>query len=509
MKKNEPQESDICLILEGSYPYVTGGVSTWTQDLIKTQSDKSFSVVSLLPPNHKEKPRYELPLNVALHQNIYLQDLPEIRSSLTQTERKKLFEAIEIPLLNIQHKPNLSGFKKIIDEFKRYEGRLGRQVLFNSEEAWQMLVRMYLSTIGESSFINYFWSHRCLLGGIYSILLSPLPKAKVYHAISTGFAGLLLARARIETGRPCLLTEHGIYTNERRIEIASADWLSNNKAMDLNLEISLSDRDLKDFWIDMFAGYSQLSYQACQNVITLFEGNKQFQLEDGADRSKLKVIPNGIDFDRFNSIKKSTEHPPTVAFIGRVVPIKDVKNFIRAIHLIRGKISNLRCLIMGPQDEDPDYTEECKALVVRLHLENIITFTGKVNVDEYMGSIDVVVLPSISEAQPLVVLEAGAAGIPSVSTDVGALSDLIYGRSDESPNLGQGGVLCPLADPVAVADGIYKLFSDPDFYDECSKNIQERIKTYYQEKDQKDAYSHLYEKLMEEASSFSFAEGGV
>lgn len=509
MKQNDTPQTDICLILEGSYPYVTGGVSTWTHDLIKMQREKSFSVVSLLPPNHQGKMRYELPENVASHTNIYLQELPERKSSLSKEDRKKIFETIEIPLLNLEHKPNLSGFKKIIDEFKVYQGKIGKDVLFNSEESWQMLVRMYLSTIGESSFLNYFWSHRCLLGGIYSILLSPLPKAKVYHAISTGFAGLLLARARVETGRPCLLTEHGIYTIERRIEIASADWLSDNKAMDLNLEISLSDRDLKDYWIDMFVGYSRLCYQACKKIITLFEGNKRFQLEDGADKSKLIVIPNGIDFDRYSSIKRSTGHPPTVAFIGRIVPIKDVKNFIRAIHLVRGKISNLRCLIIGPQDEDSDYAEECKSLIQKLHLDNIITFTGKVNINEYLGSIDVVVLTSISEAQPLVVLEAGAAGIPSVATDVGALSDLIYGRSDEEPNLGQGGVLCPLADPVAVSEGIFQLFSDPEFYSSCSKTIQERIKTYYQEKDQKEAYSHIYGTLMKEETSFSFAEGGL
>ena len=57
-------EADICLILEGSYPYVAGGVSTWTQDLIKAQAPLTFSIVALTSDDQPRTLRYELPDNV-------------------------------------------------------------------------------------------------------------------------------------------------------------------------------------------------------------------------------------------------------------------------------------------------------------------------------------------------------------------------------------------------------------------------------------------------------------
>jgi glycosyltransferase involved in cell wall biosynthesis len=502
-----PYESDICLILEGTYPYFTGGLSTWTHELIQGQKDFTFSIVSLLPPGFKPVSKYQLPDNVKAVHDIFLQDLPEVGYQLTKNEKKELFEAIEVPLLNIQHKPSLASLKIIMDKLKKYQGHLGQDVLLHSEESWLMLVRMYLSTLGEGSFLNFFWSYRCLLGGFFSIMLSHLPQSKVYHALCTGFAGLLLARAKVETERSCLLTEHGIYTNERRIEIASAEWLQDSKGMDLNLEISLADRDLKDYWTDNFTGYSNLAYEASEYVITLFEENKEFQIKDGADPNKLIIIPNGVDVDKFASIKKVQNQPPTVAFIGRVVSIKDVKTFIRAIQHLKPRIEKLRCYIMGPEDEEPEYVADCKDLVKKLRIEDSIEFTGKVDLKKYLGLVDVVVLTSISEAQPLVILEAGAAGIPIVATDVGACKELLFGRSDEQPNLGQGGVITPLANPIAVSNGIFDLLSSPLFYQNCSRTIKERVSRYYRAEEQQKRYQEIYQEQIENVSGVVSAGG--
>ena len=48
MTMNKQSEADICLILEGTYPYVAGGVSSWTHDLIRAQPDLSFHLLTLL-----------------------------------------------------------------------------------------------------------------------------------------------------------------------------------------------------------------------------------------------------------------------------------------------------------------------------------------------------------------------------------------------------------------------------------------------------------------------------
>ena len=177
---------------------------------------------------------------------------------------------------------------------------------------------MYESTHGDSAFLDYFWTWRALLGGLYSMLLCDLPPALVYHPVCTGYAGLFAARAHIETGRPVILTEHGIYTNERRIEIGMADWLYETQRA--GLQIEHSRRELKDLWMESFSTYSRACYEACTRIVTLYEGNQQFQIDDGADPEKLAVIPNGIDTERYAAVVRGQDaRPPTIALIGRVV----------------------------------------------------------------------------------------------------------------------------------------------------------------------------------------------
>lgn len=494
--------ADVCLILEGTYPYVSGGVSGWAHELIKAHSNLTFSLVCILPPDDKLKMRFELPPNIVGVQNIFLQKLPSNNRQLNKRQREHFFEEIEVPILNLQHKASLKGLNKIITLLNEKKEYLGNEFLLNSVEAWRMIQRMYLSTMGDSSFLNYFWSWRCLLGSFFSTLLAPLPSANIYHTLCTGYAGLFAARAFLETSKPCIVTEHGIYMNERKIEITSADWLEDNKAMNLNIDKRRFDKDLKSYWIDTFLAYSSLCYEACEKIITLYEGNLIMQIADGADPCKLTVIPNGIDVKKFSTIEKLPHDKIRIAFIGRVVSIKDVKTFIRAIGLLQDKIPELEGLIIGPTDEDPDYYQECLDLVENQELQNIITFTGKVKIDEILPTIDLLVLTSISEAQPLVLLEAGAVGIPAVTTNVGACEEILNGKNDEDPPLGPSGLVSQLANPESIAKNILRLLSDQKFYDQCSATFKKRVEKYYDEHDMQNSYTLIYNSLMKSEKSW-------
>jgi glycosyltransferase involved in cell wall biosynthesis len=485
----ERQLADVCLILEGTYPYVTGGVSTWTHDLIKAHKDLSFHLVTLLPIGASTQMRYEVPGNVISHSRIFVQQLAD--GQMADRAAIKLCDQLEGPLLRLQSHGGVKPLADIIEALRPCRAEAGKLALLNSPAAWNLLRRMYDQTYPDSSFLDYFWSWRLLLGGMYSVLLSKLPKALVYHTVSTGYAGLLAARAAIEQDRPVLLTEHGIYTNERRIEIGMADWLHTGKTTSLDLESRI--HTLKDLWINTFIGYSRACYEVASEIITLYEGNQQFQLQDGAAPEKLRIIPNGIDYDRFSRIRRETKTRPTVALIGRVVPIKDVKTFIRACGLLKDLVPGVRALILGPMDEDPEYFHECETLVRHLGIEEEVTFTGRVKLDDYLGRIDVVALTSISEAQPLTILEAGAAGIPSVSTDVGACCEVIIGRSSESPALGPGGAVTPLCNPVATAAAIAKLLNDAQWYAQCSRAIRQRVLRLYNKTILEKTYRDVYD----------------
>lgn len=489
---------DVCLILEGTYPYVAGGVSTWAHDLIQSHSKLRFHLVSLLPKQEERKLRYQLPPNVTGLSHVYVQEIPlgvkHVPGGAT------MFERLEGPLERMQSpKGDLGDVAAIMNLLAPHRGKIGRGLLLNSPAAWDMLVRMYEATHPESSFLDYFWSWRALVSGLLSVILAEMPPARLYHTVSTGYAGLFAARAHVETGRPSLVTEHGIYTNERRIEIAMADWLS--EASTEGLQINIWKRSLKDMWIDTFASYSRACYGACEKIITLYEGNQQFQLDDGAPREKLSIIPNGIDVKRYETVRapgaapRDHGQPPHVALIGRVVPIKDIKTFIRACGMMRERIPDLRASIVGPDDEDAEYARECREMVEQMGLGSTVTFTGRVKLDEFIPQVDVQVLTSISEGMPLVILEAGAGGIPSVATDVGACRELIMGRTDETPKLGAAGAVTALSNPKATADACVPLLSDPEWYKACSAAMRERVHAYYDKVDQDRIYAAIYDEL--------------
>ena len=489
------EQADVCLILEGTYPFVAGGVSTWTHDLIRRLSHLKFHILCLMPPAADLTHRYELPGNVIGLTQVTLQKLTPGKPRIAQ--QAQFVASLRAPLDALIRGGGMNALGELIDKIQARRGEVGQDVLLDSPEAWQLLVDMYQASYSETSFLDYFWSWRALMGGLFSLALAPMPKARVYHTVSTGYAGLYAARVRYELKRPALVTEHGIYTNERRIEIAMADWLFEIPLVGLGID--QPTLDLKDFWIGAFEGYSLACYEACNEIVTLYEGNQAFQLADGADPAKLAIIPNGIDFPRFSAIERTREgRPPTIALIGRVVPIKDVKSYIRSVALLKKIVPNVKALMMGPTEEDAEYYDDCAAMVKHLGLQETFEFTGRVLLDDYLGQVDAIVLTSISEAQPLVLLEAGASGIPSVATNVGSCSEILLGRSDEEPPLGPAGSVVRLSDPEATSQALGRLLTDSDWYQRCSVAIQERVRKYYQERDVMIAYGGLYERYLEE-----------
>ena len=504
MESNQSR-ADVCIILEGSYPFVSGGVSSWTHELIKAQSHLSFHLVFLVAPDADLTYRYELPDNVVGTTKIVLQRIP--KGDLRMSGERELLARLEEPLLRLLSDGGLEDLDEVRAILSPHRGRIGANILLDSRYAWEMLVRMYNETYPETSFLDYFWSWRALFGGIYSVLLAEMPRARIYHSPSTGYAGLFAARAGLETGCPVLLTEHGIYTNERRIEIAMANWFYEME--EDSLSVHRLPHQLSDMWVKAFTAYSRCVYSVAHKIITLFEGNQVFQLMDGAQREKMVVIPNGVDIERYARIpKKEGGRPPTIALIGRVVQIKDVKTFIRSCAILQENIPDLQALIMGSTDEEEQYFQECLEMVNHMGLENIITFTGQVRLEEYLGGVDVVVLTSISEGQPLVILEAGAAGIPVVATNVGACQEILLSDHHDANPPPPGGSVTPLSNPAATAQAVERLLTDPFWYQRCSEGIRERIRRYYNKTDFDQTYRDLYEQcrqrckvaVLEEAS---------
>lgn len=177
------------------------------------------------------------------------------------------------------------------------------------------------------------------------------------------------------------------------------------------------------------------------------------------------IIPNGINVEEYD-LPPEKHEGFVVGFVGRVARIKDLKTAIRAISIVKEVVGEkLKFLIIGPVDAE-DYLAECKRLVRVLRLEDTVEFLGPQNVKEYYPKFDLLLLSSVSEGQPLVILEAMAAGVPIVATDVGACRDIIYDKD------GQCGIIVPPKDHFSMSKAIIKLYEDKELRDTFSKNAK-------------------------------------
>ncbi|MFC6639789.1 GT4 family glycosyltransferase PelF [Sulfitobacter sediminilitoris] len=366
--------------------------------------------------------------------------------------------------------------------------------LVSSAVAWDAIKNCTRRLAPEASFSDAFWAWRTLVGGLISVLTAPVPEARIYHAISTGYAGLYAARAARQMNAQTVITEHGIYTNERRIDLVVADWLEDRVHKGFALEDTR--REVRDLWKDMFDAFARVAYARADRITTLYSANQSFQRALGAKEDRMAVIPNGIMLEKFAGLERPSNKPrPVVGLIGRVVPIKDIEACIRTAAVIRDTVPDVEVLIIGPTDEDPIYFASCQRRVLELGLENTVRFTGKLNIFEILPSLDVMLLTSISEAQPLVLLEAGAAGIPCVATDVGSCREILEGATGETPSLGRGGLIAPPMDPAALGAAVIRLLSDEKLRTTCGANLRARVEQRYSSEISSGAYAAMYREL--------------
>ncbi|MGE0713087.1 MAG: GT4 family glycosyltransferase PelF [Planctomycetota bacterium] len=508
---------DVCLIVEGTYPYVQGGVSSWVSSLIEGLSTTRFGVVHVGPSGDvAREAKYPLHDNVARFVEVFIHDyaLPEERTQacpggwrealgVGAWRRREAYALLEELYLGLPERlaaGDLSGLAEVTEVLAgRGELGLSARDLVHSRESFELLQRLYDRYAPRESFIDFFWTARYVHLPLLRLLRAQVPRAAVYHATSTGFGGFLAATAARRAGAPLLLTEHGIYTKERKIEIQGADWIHDP----LHRRRARPERSLgffKEWWIQLFATLSRVAYLQASEVITLHEGNRRLQLEDGAPAERTRVVPNGIDLARYSGLRSRGPSPAvketlTVALVGRVVPIKDIRTFLRASRRVVASAlaRRVEVLVVGPTDEDEAYYRECLLQAQVLGIERWVRFTGHRDLVELYPQLDCLVLTSISEGQPLVLLEAMAAGVPSVVTDVGACRELIEGRSPEDQALGASGVVCRVADHEAVADGIVRCLFDLDARARMVAAGQERVRRYYRLEEIQSRYLELYE----------------
>ena len=231
------------------------------------------------------------------------------------------------------------------------------------------------------------------------------------------------ALATVGTGTPLVVTEH-----------TEALWQGTNGR-------------LFSFWM----------YHRVARVIAVSAAIRRRLIErDGVPPAKITVVPNSVPPVwglRGDALPLPAElgEGPVVGVVARLQPEKGVTNFVTAAARVAKEFSAARFVVVG----DGPLREELFALAEDLGVRERFLFLGfRPDAQALIKLMDVVAVPSVSEGTPLVVLEAMAAGVPVVASEVGGIPDQI--------RHGHEGILVPPADSRALGDALLDLLRDPE-----------------------------------------------
>ncbi len=477
----------VCIVAEGCYPYVVGGVSSWIHSLIKSFPEVEFILLTIVANrSYRAKFVYELPENLLEVHELYLEDEDWCMTRKEKGKRFKLnekeYRAMRSLILNQE-----IDWRTLFKFFRKPD--LSLNDLLMGEDFFKIVLDCYNLNYSQVVFSDFLWTLRSIYLPLFHTLKMDVPKADLYHCVATGYSGVLGSMANYRHGSRLLISEHGIYTREREEELIKAKWVKGI---------------YKNIWIEQFRKMSKLAYDKADVVTSLYEHARELQIELGCPEEKTVVTPNGINVERFDGLAPKTKEDEGYINIGavlRVTPIKDVKTMIQAFGYAKARQQKLKLWIMGPYDEDEEYAAECFDLVETMQIRDVI-FTGRIDVKDYLGRMDMTILTSISEGQPLTILESYAAHKPVIATDVGNCRGLIYGEGDE---FGAAGILTHIMNIEEISHAILELANNTEQRLRMGENGYKRLMTKYKISDMKKTYDKIYTDF-EEGLARNWAE---
>ncbi|MGW5496519.1 DUF3492 domain-containing protein [Streptomyces olivaceoviridis] len=279
--------------------------------------------------------------------------------------------------------------------------------------------------------------------------------ADLCHATSGGPAALCGLLARHFSGVPLLVTEYGVHLRSHYLTLGPDAATSAVRAL-------------------LGAFHGRLAAEVYRGAEILTPGNahvRRWQERCGADRTRIRTVYPGMAADRFTQAGESPDRadPHTLVWVGRVDPAKDLVSLLHAFAEVRKEEPEARLRIVGAPSgaEGEAYLGHCRALAAQLFPDeaegahavgdNPVSFEeigapdAPTLPDAYAAGA-VVVLSSVVEGFPISLVEAMFCGRATVSTDVGAVVEVIGGT----------GLVVPPRNPRALAEACVALLRDPE-----------------------------------------------
>ncbi len=301
-----------------------------------------------------------------------------------------------------------------------------------------------------------------------------IPTAMVHLSPLVNPLALLRLASLLRRERVTILQTHGARSNFYGV---LAGRLAGVPVMIGTIHNSLLDYEIGELqrWVYLLA--KGLSIHLADRIICVSEALRQYVLDLFKTAPERTVtIYNGIDLRPFNPDRNGAavralfqaDDGPLLVAVGRLASQKGHRYLIEALPYLVAEWPSLRCVIVGGGELLDDLT----ALAARLDVTRYCHFAGvRSDVAEVLAAADVVVLPSVSEGFPFVLLEALALAKPVVASNVPAVYELIEDRKT--------GVLVPARDSRGLAEGIRLVLRDPAWAAEMGRQgrqvVQERF----------------------------------
>lgn len=222
-------------------------------------------------------------------------------------------------------------------------------------------------------------------------------------------------------------------------------------------------------------------FESAAAIVAVSNDMKQKLIDLGAKPDKINVIPCGISLEKFRPSEEKSESPLFIA-VGRFAHKKAPLQTIRAFKKVLDEIPSAKLVMIGGKS---GLYDECVKLVSQLQIHDAVIFTGILNPDDvasYMQRAHVFVQHSITamsgdmEGTPNSILEAGATGLPVVSTFHGGIKDaVVHGKT---------GFLVEENDIEEMAEYMVRLIRDTELAKSMGVEARKHIESNYNVNDQ-------------------------
>ncbi len=476
----------LLLIGWDAYPHVTsGGIYRWQRSLIEGLPNWQFIVFNQLSnPNasvnyivHKNVKVIGLPVFGTNRYEEFYDDKTSLISKMNNTTHKVIRSAF-LPLYDsfleemFSETCNLQNLEDIIYEIHSF---------FNTHDYKKCLEdpktgEIFMERIGHDPIYKEMKINDALMifqamQRSLQILSVNIPQVDLVQCSLAWFPSLLGMITKKKWGCPVVVSEHGVAFRE----------------VSINYNIDFHDKYARILVKNIAANVVKLVHSMADVVVAASRANTFWQQLLGVSPTKMKLIYNGIDTERFRpmNIQRSDDRP-TLVSAARIEPFKDVICLIEAVKYVKEYEPRVRCLIYG-ESKTLDYATRCANILKEWQLEDTVKFMGGTNEPEKVfNAADVVVISSITEGLPLTACESMACGKAVVASDVGGTREAVQGC----------GILVKSRNPRMMGNAIITLLKDEKLRNELGAAGLKKSRSEFSVKKMVDEYSRVYENLV-------------